>query len=259
MSNGYPPQGGQGGGGQPPPGGGQPPPGGGQPPPGGGQPPPGGGYPPQQPQYPQPGQPQYPQQQPYGGPPQQQPGQQYPQGGNQYQQGPSGPRASFGQRLGAYLIDYVILFVPIIILAMILGVFSASTLEVDPETGNLTSVGGPAIGALLIFYALTIVAPLIYYGYFEGSPSGQTIGKKALNIRVIRMDGGPLGWGLAIGRYFARILSSICLLGYLWMLWDPEKQTWHDKLTNTVSVPVAAYPIPQQGGPQQPGSYGQYR
>jgi uncharacterized RDD family membrane protein YckC len=247
MSNGYPPQGGQGGGGQPPP--------------GGGQPPPGGGYPqqPQQPHYPQQGQPQYPQQQPYGGPPQQQPGPQYPQGGNQYRQGPSGPRASFGQRLGAYLIDYLILFVPLMILALAFGVFSAASLEIDPVTGEVTSVGGAAVGALMLFYALAFVGPLIYYGYFEGGSSGQTIGKKALGIRVIRMDGGPLGWGLAIGRYFARILSSICLLGYLWMLWDPEKQTWHDKLTNTVDVPVSAYPVQQQGGPQQSGSYGQYR
>ena len=246
MSNGYPSQGGQGGGGQPPP--------------GGGQPPPGGGYPqqPQQPQYPQQDQPQYPQQQPYGGPPQQQPGPQYPQGGNQYQQGPSGPRSSFGQRLGAYVIDTLIFVVPLTILALAFGLFAASSLEIDPATDELVS-DGPAVGLLLLFYALSIVAPLIYYGYFEGGPSGQTIGKKALGIRVIRMDGGTLGWGLAIGRYFARILSGICLLGYLWMLWDPEKQTWHDKLTNTVSVPVSAYPIQPQGGPQQPGSYGQYR
>jgi uncharacterized RDD family membrane protein YckC len=62
-----------------------------------------------------------------------------------------------------------------------------------------------------------------------------------------------------VGRYFGRILSGIaCFLGYLWMLWDPEKQTWHDKLTNTVVVPVAAYPILPQGGPPQAGGYNQY-
>jgi uncharacterized RDD family membrane protein YckC len=33
------------------------------------------------------------------------------------------------------------------------------------------------------------------------------------------------------------------LLGYLWMLWDKERQTWHDKFANSVVVPVSAYPI----------------
>ncbi len=233
MSNGYPPQGGQG----------------------------GGGYPPQQgqPQHPQQGQqqgqPQYPQQgQQQDGP--QQGGYQQPSG--QYQQGPSGPRASFGQRLGAYVIDYLIFAVPLFLVATVLGVFSAATVEFNPETGEIASSGGPGAGALLLFYLLAIGAPLLYFGYFEGGPTGQTIGKKVLGIRVIRkQDGQPLGWGLAIGRYFARALSSICLLGYLWMLWDSEKQTWHDKLTNTVSVPLTAYPLQQGGGQQQ--NYGQYR
>jgi uncharacterized RDD family membrane protein YckC len=35
----------------------------------------------------------------------------------------------------------------------------------------------------------------------------------------------------------------VCLLGYLWMLWDKEKQTWHDKLATTVVVPTSAYPV----------------
>ena len=42
---------------------------------------------------------------------------------------------------------------------------------------------------------------------------------------------------LGIGRYFARWLSAIpLLLGYFWMLWDPKKQTWHDKLVSTIVV-----------------------
>ena len=41
---------------------------------------------------------------------------------------------------------------------------------------------------------------------------------------------------------FGRILSTIpLLLGYFWMLWDSEKQTWHDKLAGSVVVPVDAY------------------
>ena len=47
----------------------------------------------------------------------------------------------------------------------------------------------------------------------------------------------PIGAGRAIGRYFAMFLSAIlCYLGYLWMLWDPQKQTWHDKIASSVVV-----------------------
>ena len=38
-------------------------------------------------------------------------------------------------------------------------------------------------------------------------------------------------------RQFTRIVSSIPLgLGYLWMLWDPESQTWHDKIVGTIVI-----------------------
>jgi uncharacterized RDD family membrane protein YckC len=48
----------------------------------------------------------------------------------------------------------------------------------------------------------------------------------------------PIGFGRALGRtLFAQIISSaICYLGYLWMLWDKDKQTWHDKIVGTVVV-----------------------
>jgi uncharacterized RDD family membrane protein YckC len=51
--------------------------------------------------------------------------------------------------------------------------------------------------------------------------------------------GTPIGVGRAIGRYFAKILSAIpCGLGYFWMLWDPNKQTWHDKIVGSYVVTV---------------------
>jgi uncharacterized RDD family membrane protein YckC len=74
---------------------------------------------------------------------------------------------------------------------------------------------------------------------------GQTIGKKLLSIRVIDFNSrGSIGYLRAFGRYLGRFLSSVVLLlGYLWMLWDKEKQTWHDKLVSRVVVPTDAYPV----------------
>jgi uncharacterized RDD family membrane protein YckC len=130
-----------------------------------------------------------------------------------------GPRAGFGQRLVAAIVD-----------GILIGVVG---LIVELAIRN-------ALGTI-IAYALGIG----YYGWLEGSASGQTVGKKMMGIRVYDLrQGGPIGTGRAIGRYFARIISTIpCLLGYFWMLWDGEKQTWHDKLVGSVVVPVSAYPV----------------
>jgi uncharacterized RDD family membrane protein YckC len=132
---------------------------------------------------------------------------------------PSGPRASFLQRLGAALIDAILVGIVVALLEAVLG-------------RGLGGLLGLALG-------------IGYYGYLEGSGSGQTIGKRALGIRVYDFRaGGPIGTSRGILRYFARILSTIPLfLGYFWMLWDDEKQTWHDKIAGSVVVPVSAYPV----------------
>jgi len=138
-------------------------------------------------------------------------------------QGSSGPRANFGQRLVAIIIDGIVVAIPVVILYVIskpLGIIAA------------------------------IVLGWGYAIYLEGSPSGQTVGKKAMGIRVIDFSsGGPIGYGRAFVRQLARILSGApCYLGYLWMLWDKENQTWHDKLANDVVVPVSAYPVEKWPG-----------
>jgi uncharacterized RDD family membrane protein YckC len=133
--------------------------------------------------------------------------------------GPSGPRSSFGRRLVAYLIDGILLTVLELILLAILDDSLA--------------------------YALTLVAGFLYFGYFEGSASGQTLGKRAVGIRVIDFNtGGPIGFPRGLLRYLGKILSTIAIfIGFLWMLWDREKQCWQDKIANTVVVPVSAYPV----------------
>jgi uncharacterized RDD family membrane protein YckC len=146
-------------------------------------------------------------------PPQPQPGPPTASGG------PSGPRAGFFIRLGAWLIDVVLLGIVSVVIDLIVG-----------------QAAGGAVGLLV---------GIAYYGYLEGSNSGQTIGKRVVGIRVIDFNtGGPIGFGRAVIRYFGRIVSIIaCFLGYLWMLWDKEKQTWHDKFASDVVVPVSSYPV----------------
>jgi uncharacterized RDD family membrane protein YckC len=130
----------------------------------------------------------------------------------------SGPRAGFWRRFAAAFIDGILLGV--------IGVILLAALK---------SVG----------YAIDIVIGLAYYTYLEGGPRGQTLGKRALGIRVVDFDsGGPIGYGRAFVRYIGRIVSALVIyIGYLWMLWDREKQTWHDKFANDVVVPESSYPV----------------
>ena len=129
-----------------------------------------------------------------------------------------GPRADTGARFVAYLIDTVIVGVVVIVLYGILG-----------GTGQ----------------GLGILVGLAYFTYFDGSPSGQTVGKRLMSIRVIDFQtGGPIGFGKGFIRYIGRLISGfVCLLGYLWAIWDEQRQGWHDKIAGTVVVPVADYPV----------------
>jgi uncharacterized RDD family membrane protein YckC len=130
----------------------------------------------------------------------------------------SGPRAGFWRRFGAAFIDGILIGVVIVILDAL-----------------LKGVG----------YAIGILIAIAYFTYFEGGARGQTPGKRALGIRVIDFDsGGPIGYPRAFIRYIGRIVSAIVIyIGYLWMLWDREKQCWHDKFAGDVVVPESSYPV----------------
>jgi len=140
--------------------------------------------------------------------------------------GPSGPRADFWYRLGGFLVDGVILYVVGLVIGLIFS-------------GNLVS-------QILI----SLAAGIAYSVYFIGSGSGQTPGMRLLNIRAVdAVTGGRVDYGRAFVRYLVGIVSQLpCYLGYFWMLWDPEKQTWHDKVAGTYVVPTSAYPVERWPG-----------
>jgi uncharacterized RDD family membrane protein YckC len=153
---------------------------------------------------------------------------------------PQAALAGFWTRAGAYLIDGLLVslfWIPAII-AFAAGPthYEACTFRGEPAICEVPDGSTVAIGLLLCLAAL--LAGLIYFAKLEGGPSGQTLGKKALGIAVVdETTGWPIGTGRGVGRYFARFLSNFLFgLGYLWMLWDPRKQTWHDKLAKSVVV-----------------------
>lgn len=184
------------------------------------------GQPPQQPGY------GYPQQAPQGVPPQGQPDYGYPQappaqpyGTGGYGQQPGyghnpPPLAGWWSRVGAILIDSIVVAVPY---GLLVGIGSG--------------VGGGAGGFITALGLLVGIGLGLFKLYKEGT-TGQWIGKKALGISLLREeDGRPVGFGMAFVRYLAHFLDSLaCYIGWLWPLWDSKKQTFADKVCSTLVV-----------------------
>ncbi len=124
--------------------------------------------------------------------------------------------AGFWVRFGAYFIDSILLQIFGALIGFIVG-FIASGSQAAP---------GIAMG-------LAILLGLSYEIYFIGK-YGATPGKMALKLRVIRADGSPVGFGLAAGRYFSKILSAmILLIGFIMAGFDEQKRALHDRICET--------------------------
>lgn len=81
------------------------------------------------------------------------------------------------------------------------------------------------------------VVGVIYQWYFLTQQNGQTPGKRIMGIRVIKVSGAPLQAADVIVRYIGYYVNSIVfMLGWIWALFDKDKQGWHDKLAGTVVI-----------------------
>lgn len=85
---------------------------------------------------------------------------------------------------------------------------------------------------------LSTLLGLAYYVYFWSSAGGgQTLGMKALGIRVIKTDGSALPVTGAVIRYVGLLIAFVCLfIGVIWVAFDANKQGWHDKIAGTYVV-----------------------
>lgn len=119
------------------------------------------------------------------------------------------PRATFLHRLGALLLDFLLV--------------TAITLPFSHVHLGRSFV-------LLLIYRVAL-----------WSWKATTVGGIICGLRLVRMDGAPFAFTDALVRGLASILSAVAAgLGWLWILWDPERQAWHDKIAGTVVVRVPA-------------------
>jgi uncharacterized RDD family membrane protein YckC len=80
---------------------------------------------------------------------------------------------------------------------------------------------------------------LVALAYFAGlwTWKGTTLGGIVLRLQVVRCDGGPVTFVVALVRGLAAAVSMVVFfLGFLWIVWDNDKQAWHDKIAGTIVV-----------------------
>ena len=150
------------------------------------------------------------------------------------------PFAGWGARAGATLIDCLIAgLLPLMLIGVGYARFISAVVD---ASGNCTDLNCPAPD----FPAAPSSSchrrpadprrrPLLCYR--EGS-TGQTPGKKALGIRVLReVDGSRSASAWRSSAACATGWTQLaCYIGYLWPLWDEKKQTFSDKIMHTVVV-----------------------
>jgi uncharacterized RDD family membrane protein YckC len=85
-----------------------------------------------------------------------------------------------------------------------------------------------------------ILSILLGWGYFAGMESSfnqATLGKKALGLKVVGLDGEKISFAKATGRYFSKILSALILLiGYIMAGFDAKKRALHDIIASTYVI-----------------------
>src|SRR5258706_1685179 len=91
--------------------------------------------------------------------------------------------------------------------------------------------------SILGLHTHRVLLLLAAYGAVMWKLRGTTVGGIVCNLRVVRLDGRPINWPTAIVRALGCFLSAaVAGLGFIWVVFDPERQSWHDKIAGTVVV-----------------------
>lgn len=131
------------------------------------------------------------------------------------------PRCGLVRRLAAILYD-TLLLAAVLLVATIPSLFL-----IDP---NAPSREHPLLTIWLFLVSFFFFAWFWIHG-------GQTLGMRAWRIKVQTRDGRPMSWWQAMLRFLMAIASwGVLGLGFLWVLVDKEKMTWHDRYSETVLV-----------------------
>ena len=149
--------------------------------------------------------------------------------------------ASWWSRVGAQLIDAMVILAVSLVPLLGFGILGAIGIDGDGGPGGLTIVLAFLVTALVMVLVALIYAPLMM-----SATNGRTLGRMATGIRVVRVDGRPMTFGHAAFREVLVkggiwVLSTVTIgllwiVDVLWPLWDEENRALHDFLTRTRTV-----------------------
>ncbi|WP_266158448.1 RDD family protein [Dyella silvatica] len=149
--------------------------------------------------------------------------------------------AGFWKRVGAYLLDAIVLYVPGLLIQKMMGgdAAQAALLEAQTSTPNDPSAIFAAIGQYysVMTPAIVVITVMtwLYFALCESSVWQATLGKRALSIRVTDLHGARISLPRALGRYPAKFLSSFIFgIGFLMVAWTQRRQGLHDFIAGTL-------------------------
>jgi uncharacterized RDD family membrane protein YckC len=129
--------------------------------------------------------------------------------------------AGFLARFAAAVID------GLIVLTIVIGLMIAFVCWIGLDTAN-----GNGLIVRAFYDVLFILISWIYCAALESGPWQATIGKRVLGMKVTDLDGNQISFVRASGRHFGKIASQLILLmGYVMMLFSPNGQCLHDRLS----------------------------
>jgi len=166
-------------------------------------------------------------------------------GGPPFSSGPTAPWggpaltpkfAGFWIRTVAYMIDGFLILVLMAILAGV-GIFGYTSGTTATDTFRSFSYTFSETNLSFLNVAIFVLY-LVYFTFFLGT-RGQTPGKMLCGLKVVRLDGSPVGFGQAAIRTLGYVLNQFTLyIGFLWVAIDPRKQGLHDKIAGTYEIRV---------------------
>ena len=144
-------------------------------------------------------------------------------------------RAGFWIRFLAHICDglnSLIIAIPFQLIGLLFS-DSSNTSDADGFAG----LPGYGMGSYDLWSILGTIATFFVLAYWIGSRGGSPL-RVRLGVLVLdQNDGSFIGTKRAVYRGLMGYVSQLALLlGYLWMIWDPNKQTWHDKVAQSVVV-----------------------
>lgn len=136
--------------------------------------------------------------------------------------------APLWRRIVAQMLDQVLVFVPVILVALALGVRTSGDVNDHAFAINV------AVIAVAFAYEFVMIAMW-----------GRTVGKFALGTRAVRVDtGGPVLWSSSAIRALVPLAAGVIpgvgpfasMVVYATAFFDKRRQGWHDRAAGTIVV-----------------------